>query len=119
MSNRKLRTNRVEYLYAVARGFLSPSSDPVLRDRMVREGFLEVYRFECNPRKRFNRYRLTDKAQKLLFQRSRSLNADLRLHRSTMSLVAWRDRYASRVPIGHPRKRELKRDIFGDQTLWA
>lgn len=119
MSNRKLRTNRVEYLYAFARGMLHPSSDPALRDRMIREGFVEVFRVGPYPRKRFNRYRLTDKAYKLLARRSRSLDHNLRLHRSTMPLVLWQDRYSTKVPMKGERKRELRRDIFGDQTLWA
>lgn len=117
MSNRKHRTNRVEYLYAVATGILHSGTNPALRDRLVREGYIETYR-EGRHRKRFTYYRLTDKAYALLARRARSLDPSLRLHRSTLPLVIWRDRY-TQVPLTGQRQRKLERTRWGGDVLFA
>lgn len=87
MSNRKYRTNRVEYLYLLAQKKISLNEAMI--DDLVKHGFLKKKRSppgrQANAR-RYNSYVFTDKTWKALARRARSNNRDVRVQRSLENL---------------------------------
>ena len=117
MSNRKFRTNRTEFLYALATGEGSVLCDEKLVRTLVKDGLIRQVRspFRAYRARRYNSYALTEAGLAILEQRKRSRNGDMRLTPSTMPLVIWRSR---RERISGECRREY-REIWGMKVLLA
>lgn len=93
MSNRKHRTNRADFLYLLARGFVSNAYFPHLRihKELLKDGLVEVKREVTNRKIRWSRLHLTKKGYELLLKRSRGHNRNIRVHRDLHRLICWRE----------------------------